>query len=316
MASDPRGNADRAVKITGETVILSVGSDAAKLIVHEQTIRSRSDFFDAALDKCWKEAQDRRISLPDDKADIVQRYCQYLYSEKIYLTPTIFQKDVAKDTNLLPEYLVLAELYVFGEKIGDIPFKDAVIDAFLCRRSEPVEGVRYSPITSAVDILYEGTMPGSPARRLMVDRHVRLGASHWISDKSEDQNKEFLMDLARTMLQIPRPLMSTANLDRGDYHENEGGSGSRKRPRGRRQCSAGLSGHNRGTVRSESSGGRLTRNAVTLSLSTLLSRARATSGGQPGQKSSTSEQGVDMVPLMSCLTSSMSFVSASQVPSV
>ncbi|KAK5133028.1 hypothetical protein LTR08_008233 [Meristemomyces frigidus] len=233
MAGDPRGDAAKAVKITGDTVTLVVGSEAAIIFVHEQTIRARSHFFDAALDKRWKEAMDRRIELPDDKADIVQLYCQYLYSEKIYLTPTLLKTDVVEGTEILPEYIKLAELYVFGEKVLDALLKNTVMDAFLYRMNEKVENTFYCPCTTVIDTIYQGTMPGSPARQMVLDIHICDGRASWVTLKPEENNKDFLIDLARALLGMARTpkvhMPDMSDIGKGTYHEAVDGKNKRRR---------------------------------------------------------------------------------------
>lgn len=178
-----------------------MGPEATVLHVHESVVRPHSCFFDAALDKCWKEGRDKRVLLPEDTPEIAELYLKFLYTGKIMVgwTQKLAQP---KSHENLPEYFTLAHLYVFGEKIGDTVFKNAVMDTFVRRMTEPVAVVvvgsssrTWSPTTRVVDILYCGTMPGSPARRLMVDAHIFKGGENWFTDCPDENNKEFLMDL-------------------------------------------------------------------------------------------------------------------------
>lgn len=155
-------------------------------------------------------------------------YCQFLYDGKIYLKHTVSKTQIL-DNETISEYLVLAKLYVYGEKIQDALFKNKVIDAFLGRISEPIEGTTYHPIAQSVNIIYESTMSGSLGRRFMVDIHVWHGGPHWVTHEAAENNKDFLMDLARAFMKVPRPVMDATAVRASSYHEGEKGRAKRQR---------------------------------------------------------------------------------------
>ena len=76
-------------------------------------------------------------------------------------------------------------------------------------------------------------MPGSPARRLMVDVHVWRGKAKWISHKLEENNHKFLMDLSRALLGVPRipcgEAPSSKTMAGGAYREIDEHSAKRQR---------------------------------------------------------------------------------------
>lgn len=45
-----------------------------KFVVHEDLIRARSPFFEAALGRDWKEASEKLVPLPDDSPDAFAIY--------------------------------------------------------------------------------------------------------------------------------------------------------------------------------------------------------------------------------------------------
>ncbi|KAK5716560.1 hypothetical protein LTR15_009451 [Elasticomyces elasticus] len=224
--ADPRGDHTQAPSIDGGTVKLLVGPKALPVTVHEELLRSRAAFFDAALNKCWAEGRSGQVMMPEDNPDIIKLYVQYLYTGKIYLERTTTSAKL-KNSDNLPGYIVLAEAYVFGERIQDSTFKNSVVSAVPARATEVLDNTYWYPITNAVDIIYKGTMAGSLARRLMVELHVLRGGANFISEDHEMNNKEFLADLARTMLEAARegrtatsPLaMRLTSLNVSKYHE-------------------------------------------------------------------------------------------------
>lgn len=98
--------------------------------MHEDLLRSESDFFKAALSSSWEEGKQGQISLPENPVEVVEHYLQYLYCDKIRI---VWSKpsEALKKQDTLPEYITLALLYVFGEKIGDVKFKNAVVRLML-----------------------------------------------------------------------------------------------------------------------------------------------------------------------------------------
>ncbi|KAJ4291131.1 hypothetical protein N0V90_010329 [Kalmusia sp. IMI 367209] len=63
------------------------------------------------------------------------------------------------------DYPFLAKLYVLGERVGDVRFKNAMIDTIIAVSVK----ARWCPVGEPVSIIYDGTKASSPARRLMTD---------------------------------------------------------------------------------------------------------------------------------------------------
>ena len=188
------------------TVKLVVGV-TSWFIVHEHLLRSHSDFFDKALNKQWEEGQARVIRMPDDNGDVVYRYIQWLYT-----------KTIACKCGNRPQWRLLADLYVLGEKILDVKFQDCVIDCFLVSsRDSNAREIGYFPKTPATNLVYQGTPEGSPARRLMVDLFINYGNGKWITPEDGNRsrnNHEFVMDLATALLD-KRQLPAASREDSG-----------------------------------------------------------------------------------------------------
>lgn len=206
-------------------MLLIVGPERKGLNVPEGLFCSRSPFFHAALKHCWqngsRKKKKKKVQLPDDALSIVTLYVQHLYTSKIHLQKTT-SEDGLRTTDNLPEYHILADLYVFGERTQDVIFRNAVIEAFVGRMAEPLNRRwPWSPTTTVIDKLYKETMPGSPVRQLMVDVYKTRGCGHWITDRTEDHNKEFLMDLSRTLLDAPRSqtVFGSPYFNMLNYHE-------------------------------------------------------------------------------------------------
>ncbi|KAK4619511.1 hypothetical protein CLAFUW4_11456 [Fulvia fulva] len=179
-------------------VVLKVGSAPTKdFTVHEAILREHSHFFRSALDKRWREGRSRIVELPDDDAEVVSAYVDWLYFRKIASKP-ISPPELPMDDG---EYQLLAQLYVFGDKVQADAFCDSVLDA-MAQKTDDVatDGTRTFPSHSAIMALYNGTPMGSPGRRFVVDMYAEYGAQSWIPSESEFNHAEFLTDLVRALL--------------------------------------------------------------------------------------------------------------------
>ena len=121
-----------------------------------------------------------------------------------------------------------------SRKFQDILLKTAVIDALIyTMNSSSIEGSTHYPCTVAVDIIYQGTVPGSPARQLMLDTHLAKGHRGWTSSKPEQTNKEFLMDLTCGLFEKKRTSdvvkPDVSSIVKGTYHEVADGKHKRRR---------------------------------------------------------------------------------------
>jgi hypothetical protein len=93
------------------------------------------------------------VDLSDEDADLVQDYCQWLYSRKL----------IVKYPSRKKTHYYLAKMYVFGEKLMDETFQNTVLDAIIAHSTHGY------PPAEAIKVIYDGTSKGSPARDLMVD---------------------------------------------------------------------------------------------------------------------------------------------------
>ena len=123
------------------------------------------------------------------------------------------------------EFNVLIGAFVFGEKVQDGDFKDAIIDALIHTVATPDErGVCWYPTGRLVDRAYTGTPEGSPIRRLLVDIYVFHGRRRWLDGQ---RNVDFLADLAGYLLRDRSEHSQTLDSTTPDvsgcqYHHHRG----------------------------------------------------------------------------------------------
>lgn len=185
-------------------VKIVVGPEEECFHVHASALTSTSEFFKSALKKEWRKTGDRDIDLRDQQTETFSSYVHWLYYNEII---TDMKWTCADDDEIPgPDFDSLGELYVLGEHLIDTAFQDAVISVLVgLTRKKDQDDVNYYPGFSTVNIIYEGTTDKSPARRLLVDLHVRHGNENWIKDHcvkngSDCFNHEFLTDLSQALL--------------------------------------------------------------------------------------------------------------------
>lgn len=180
-----------------DIVILLVGPQERKMVVHSPQITAHSEFFAAALKKEWIEGQAREIKLPEEEPEIVAYYIESVYFGKL---PTDIYTTTSPGLEKELGYKLLAEMYVLAERMLDSRCRNRLLQEVLRLRDLKCKtGDRWNPTHVPINIIYQGTAPGSPARRLLLDIHAKQAREDWYP---EDVHVDpvFLMDLLRKFL--------------------------------------------------------------------------------------------------------------------
>lgn len=171
--------------------------------MHATILEASSEFFKSALKTGWrKDEQD--VDLRDQSTESFNSYVHWLYYNQIITETWSYHAD--DDKCKTPDFIPLARLYVLGEHLNDTRFQDAVISAIVVLTQEKdQDGIHWYPGMDAINIIYDGTTAESPARRLVVDFHVRHGTENWIKDHCvegdpENFHHDFLIDLSQALL--------------------------------------------------------------------------------------------------------------------
>lgn len=172
-----------------------MGDAEEEYAVHEELLCKRSVFFASAVKKEWTEGQRRHVPLPDDLPSVVDLYLQWVYGGRI------FSRQAADEgVGDGKEFGLLIEGFIFGEKVQDGDFKDAVVDALINSFAVPEKkkGLRWCPIAPWVDRAYQGTPEASPLRKLLVTMYAVHGNRTWLPGTT---SIDFLADLAGQLLE-------------------------------------------------------------------------------------------------------------------
>jgi hypothetical protein len=116
------------------------------------------------------------IDLSDDSLEIVTFYVQWLYHEKLPIELSGTEDDIDAESHKADRdtYMLLATAYVFWEKIMDAKFKNMLVSTFI----EATQVLNSVPNAQAINLVYTGTISGSPVRRLLSDLVARNASSH------------------------------------------------------------------------------------------------------------------------------------------
>jgi hypothetical protein len=150
---------------SGKIFKVTVGQDKAIIHADGKILCTSSEFFKNAVKRelVSAEADSDTIDLSEFDIDNVNLYTQWLY------TKTLSAEDYEDEDNY--SYLSLSKAYVLGEALSDITYKNAVL-ACINGVVKKFEDEGY-PNAECVNTIYEGTYPGSPARRFMRDVYAK-----------------------------------------------------------------------------------------------------------------------------------------------
>ncbi|CAK1360060.1 unnamed protein product [Cercospora beticola] len=98
------------------TVTVGTGDDAEVFLVHDFLLKQSSKFFQTALKEEWREGQEKKVDLPEDKPEAFGVYTEWLLQGKITSgTGKPTEELTSYDVTL--EHLLLADLYVAGRRV-------------------------------------------------------------------------------------------------------------------------------------------------------------------------------------------------------
>ena len=204
---------------------LTVGAVPEILQVHKGLLCKSSEFFKRAMKSEWAglRGEPDTIDLSGDCTETVLLYVQWLYTKEIQLQVSVPNgcSDAKRSAAAEKMYIPLSTAYVFGEKIMDISFKNAIVSKVV----DTYSVVNWSPGPVPATVVYEGTTAGSPMRRLLSYLVAFYGTNHpsWIS-YFNGYPRELLVD-ALTAMSTVRCVMPGHGYHGlpADYLEREDG---------------------------------------------------------------------------------------------
>jgi hypothetical protein len=163
------------------------------------------------------------IDLSDDPVDAVSDYIKWWYYDTIpnkqYEAVADTREEKAEEAEKV--FVALAKSYVFGEKIIDVRYKNAVLQTLFTAQ----KSFHWSMGPESVKIVYEGTLPKSPLRRLIADTVAysayddSSAGTGWMQF-FDMYPREALVDALKTTVKV-HPKDPASRPDVGSYLEED-----------------------------------------------------------------------------------------------
>jgi hypothetical protein len=197
-------------------IVMSFAGSKEEVLVQLNLLRSSSEFFQSATKPEWNRLRDQPNTINvEAEPGVFKAYLHWLY------TSTIASPSPDPDSTDV-WYPFLAKLYVLGEELIDIRFKNCILDTFVTVARE----ARWYPTGHPIAIIYAGTPMNSPARRLMIDFFAYEAHSNddsW-TKQLQDCPKEFVLDALVAIIKLRKgPTGAPRPWDQSQiaYHESE-----------------------------------------------------------------------------------------------
>ena len=183
----------RTCDFTDQISVL-VGPNEQAFLVLKDIICAKSKFFAAACSERWVEGKEKKVTLPDVSASVLQSYLVWVYCGRLDITCVS-----SEDIDYLPnERCEIAakyfELYFLGDAFDDIRLRNRVSETI-------VLDIRDTLSPSIVTRVWEKTPDSSPARRMIVDRAYLRGKRTFLLDNLTKFPQDFVQQVAAVLLQ-------------------------------------------------------------------------------------------------------------------
>ena len=160
--------------------------------MHSEVLTARSLFFRKALSGGFKEAEERVVELPEDDPEIFGMYLHYVQTNELSIVP----EPLPEQYTGMEEQGTLARMYVLAEKLQDVKSKNAIVRGMIAScYQKRFDNKCYFFGPKSMTLLYQGTMPGSKARKLVVEMRA-YDYTNTESLSQEGWPYEFLTELA------------------------------------------------------------------------------------------------------------------------
>ncbi|MCJ1415788.1 hypothetical protein MMC32_002121 [Xylographa parallela] len=171
-------------KLIDDTIVtVIVGEKKRVFKIHKNLLCSSSEFFKAALDGKFKEAEEREINLAEEDPQTFERVVFWMYSG------SLLEKN---ETGMSLGYADLVKIYVFAEARCMTQLQNDTIDVIIRRQQIS----RLVMVPCAEVDMYTTTTDSSPIRSLTVDMIANKSGLQRAEWKMINWPKQSLVDLA------------------------------------------------------------------------------------------------------------------------
>ncbi|CBX98816.1 hypothetical protein LEMA_P080550.1 [Plenodomus lingam JN3] len=215
----PAYSESRMLDLGAEVITVQVERepDYTKFTIHETLIRKSSLFFEAALGRKWREAEDRIVKLPTLEAGDFRVYIQWLYTGRLHVVP-------ATEVDSLLDIATLAQAHLLGDYLQDTNYQDHAMDLMIewYRKSSTKTVQAFADARAAG--LYERTAEHGGLRRFLVDVIVWRVGDYWPDPNASTLCDGLLQDVLNAIPHYREGYFETEPLWKEDtcvYHCHE-----------------------------------------------------------------------------------------------
>lgn len=181
----------------GKTVDVRVGDLSKLFTLHEHLLTSHSQFFKREIALAEEKGLTKMLCMDDIGWHGFQAYVHWLYTGMII---KIQKKN--KETQERCHHLI--KLYVLGEQLENIRFKNEVMTALI---NVEEEATCHDFNVNEIMIAYNGSSVGSELRRFVVHSHILkpplCGTAAFVGNERDFLPADFAFDLALKLAEQP-----------------------------------------------------------------------------------------------------------------
>lgn len=199
---------------------MGTGDEAKEFAVHKDYATRSSKFVKAALDKDWKEATEKRITLPEANGEAFGGYLDCLYAGSVTLARG------ALDTKIQSRYYQLAQMYILGDYLQDLRFCNDVLDCWFTTCVVPLNEV---PNAALIELVWSRTSEDCPLRSHALESwkgslHDTRAGDYF--ELHPEIPRKFMADLLRLVgschgQAVHLNMVAYGKRDRCDFHRHE-----------------------------------------------------------------------------------------------
>ncbi|KAF1949807.1 hypothetical protein CC80DRAFT_369541, partial [Byssothecium circinans] len=204
-ALQTRADLSKPINMRDVKVIVGAEGNRKVFTIPKNLICSRSEFFKRAFNGNWNNTISGTVCLDAEDPWVFTVYHKLLFRAGIQPRDCIDPGGDAKamtQSNLMAEaYTTLCKLFVLAESLVDARTKCIVLRKLeVLTRTPGKHGQLHYPGMDCVQIIYDGTLPSSLARTLLVTLYSKHGNETFLDEHIDEVPKEFLYDLSRSMI--------------------------------------------------------------------------------------------------------------------
>lgn len=189
-------------RLAGDIIAIRVSTNAPETVyIHYALLPRAAKILLESIRTESPYSSCKELALPEEEASTVRQWKDWLYMEAVCVRTKSISDMTCEDH--AAEWTSLAKLYVLGANLEDHNCCNAVMEAMVEKIEEKDPQNRsWWPADHIVNILYNGTEQGSPARDFLVEAYLSYpnGPDNLISEDSGKNHVGFLTDLTRVLL--------------------------------------------------------------------------------------------------------------------